>query len=106
MLPFSLTVGSCCPLRVCQESLTYLSPGALIDPLTIADGANWRNVFIIAIAVAFTGGVVLLAPLWHSQKVSEAALGSSGARVQQKSIKWFLSELDTVGAFCPLWVWA
>lgn len=70
----------------------------LINPLTINDGANWRNIYIIIGVVAGFGAVALLIPLWHLQKKAERVTASRGQQILRKDIRWLLVEFDAVGA--------
>ncbi|KAF9281589.1 hypothetical protein BGZ74_002324 [Mortierella antarctica] len=70
----------------------------LINPLTINEGANWRNIYIIIGVVAGFGAVALLIPLWHLQKKAERVTASRGQKILRKDIRWLLEEFDAVGA--------
>ncbi|KAF9105126.1 hypothetical protein BGX27_009795 [Mortierella sp. AM989] len=71
----------------------------LTDPLTIGEGANWRNVYIILGVTAGVGALILLTPLWHFQRRSELAhANGTRARVQRRNLRWLLSEYDVMGA--------
>ncbi|KAG0232800.1 hypothetical protein BGW42_007883 [Actinomortierella wolfii] len=71
---------------------------ALLDPLTIAPGANWRNIYAIIGSLALGGFIILLVPLWHYQLKAEKRSASAGSRPEKRSISWLLTEFDVVGA--------
>lgn len=70
----------------------------LINPLTVNEGANWRNIYIIIGVVAGSGAIALLIPLWHLQKKAERVTASRGQKILRKNIRWLLEEFDAVGA--------
>ncbi|KAF9278058.1 hypothetical protein BGZ68_008815 [Mortierella alpina] len=71
---------------------------ALVDPLTIAEGANWRNVYAIIGSIALFGFIVLLGPLWHYQRKSEKLAAAAGRNTERRSVAWLFTEFDVVGA--------
>ncbi|KAG9320151.1 hypothetical protein KVV02_002868, partial [Mortierella alpina] len=71
----------------------------LVDPLTVGEGANWRNVYAIIGSIALFGFIVLLGPLWHYQRKSEKLSETAGRRTERRSMAWLFTEFDVVGAF-------
>ncbi|KAG0250044.1 hypothetical protein DFQ27_009646 [Actinomortierella ambigua] len=71
---------------------------ALLDPLTIAPGANWRNIYAIIGSLALGGFIILLTPLWHYQLATEKRSASKGQRTERRSVAWLFSEFDAIGA--------
>ncbi|KAF9104464.1 hypothetical protein BGX29_001834 [Mortierella sp. GBA35] len=67
---------------------------ALTDPLTIGDGANWHNVYIIISVLSAVGAIAVLTPLWYLQRKFQ----SKGGVAERRSIAWLLHEFDAIGA--------
>lgn len=70
----------------------------VVDPLTVGDDSNWRDVYAIIGTTALVGFLILLGPLWHYQKKAEKLSANRGHRVEKKSIRWLFTEFDAVGA--------
>ncbi|KAF9176916.1 hypothetical protein BGZ51_009413 [Haplosporangium sp. Z 767] len=80
------------------STINVFAAGALVDPLTEGEGANWRNVYAIIGSTSLLGFIILLGPLWYYQRKGERLASVNGRRVEARSIKWLFSEFDAVGA--------
>ncbi|KAK3814075.1 MAG: major facilitator superfamily domain-containing protein [Benniella sp.] len=76
-----------------SSALNVFTTQPLTDPLTIAEGANWRLVYVIVGVLAFVGAVALLIPLWDAQRTVQ-----KNHKSPRRSIRWLLHEFDAVGA--------
>ncbi|KAG9327279.1 hypothetical protein KVV02_007055 [Mortierella alpina] len=80
------------------SAINIFTTQALTDPLTVGEGANWRNVYIIIGVLSFVGAVAILVPLWYLQKKVERKMANTNVKVERRSIGWLLHEYDAVGA--------
>ncbi|KAG0208692.1 hypothetical protein BGX33_006068 [Mortierella sp. NVP41] len=80
------------------STINVFIAGALVDPLTEGDSANWRNVYAIIGSTSLLGFIILLGPLWHYQRKGERMAAVHGRRMKTQSFKWLFSEFDAVGA--------
>ncbi|KAF9083213.1 hypothetical protein BGX23_011686 [Mortierella sp. AD031] len=80
------------------STINVFIAGALVDPLTEGDSANWRNVYAIIGSTSLLGFIILLGPLWHYQRKGERMAAVHGRRMKTRSFKWLFSEFDAVGA--------
>ncbi|KAF9093722.1 hypothetical protein BGX29_009826 [Mortierella sp. GBA35] len=80
------------------STINVFIAGALVDPLTEGDSANWRNVYAIIGSTSLLGFIILLGPLWHYQRKGERLAAVHGRRMKTRSFKWLFSEFDAVGA--------
>ncbi|KAG0298381.1 hypothetical protein BGZ96_000095 [Linnemannia gamsii] len=68
--------------------------GTMTNALTINDGANWRNIYIITSCLSAVGAIAVLTPLWYLQRKAK----NQGIILERRSIGWLLHEFDVVGA--------
>ncbi|KAG0319532.1 hypothetical protein BGZ97_001986 [Linnemannia gamsii] len=76
------------------SAMNIFTTGALTDTLTIAPGANWRNIYIIITCLSAFGAIAVLTPLWYLQRKAQ----NQGVILERRSIGWLLHEFDAVGA--------
>lgn len=77
-----------------SSAINVFTTQPLTDPLTVHEGANWRNVYLIVGLLALVGAIAILVPLWYVQMKTQ----KKGQNPERRSIGWLLHEYDAVGA--------